>query len=363
MDGFFHSRPGYNPAFEAQTILITEPTSLIGFPTLIKALEIGYHVRAVVCNESEILLTKLRLSYLNIGDQHKLEFVVASGAMDWDALLRSITAVIHFPPGIEGECDDYDAKITKPTISGVMGVLKAAARMHTVRRVVLCLSWITLMPYSYKENPNQPRIFTRNDINKKTKGPFKIAQQASWAASGIARQEVKDFIKNKDFDFDIINLITAIPIGADIRIPGYANVRHMLQGSARTILSPLLAKDDTQIQRCPGAAVHIKDVACALVEAANHIQMRGNTEYILSAKSSESIKWNTEILACAFRHFLEAIDDGRLPVQGALKTAKLRFDTEQTVRAFRWNLTSFDKAMKEMIAQYLELSANGPEAP
>lgn len=137
----------------ADVILITGGTGHIGYRVLVSALEAGYRVRAAVRSQekAEKILSAPSIRALNPGD--KLSFVevadlTATGA--YDKAVQGVDFIIHIAAPISSsykEGADFTQHFIEPAVKGTLGILDAAQKSPSIRRIVITSSVVAIIPY------------------------------------------------------------------------------------------------------------------------------------------------------------------------------------------------------------------------
>ncbi|KAL6866876.1 NAD(P)-binding protein [Trichoderma novae-zelandiae] len=345
-----------------QKLLITGVTGFIGFKTLVVALERGYAVRAVVRNDQHI--SQLAAKSQLISESHKrgiLDFVVIHDflASDrWSAALDGITSIIHIASPLARESQDYETGIIRPAISMVNTVLEAAAKVPSVRRIVITSSCVTLIPFEWNLNPDSERLYSVSDINSTPKKPYSSAMEAYWASKAYARIATRDFVEKKKPHFDFVHLLPSVVFGPDDRIPSNGAAEELLKDSRAAVIAPALDGSTNSPFPFVGVPVHVADVARAHVDAVDSTRIPGNAEYILSSDTPEGVVWDRDTAAVARKYFPDDVESKMLPLRGTLPCIKFWLDGASTEKAFGWRFTSFEQTMRELLEQYLRLKRN-----
>ncbi|KAK1244451.1 hypothetical protein MKX07_003250 [Trichoderma sp. CBMAI-0711] len=323
----------------SQKLLITGVTGFIGFKSLLVALERGYTVRAVVRHDLHI--SELAAKSQLIAEAHKratLDFAVIPDFLacdKWPGVLEGITSIIHIASPLARESENYEQYIVKPAISMVNTVLEAAARVPSVRRVVITSSL--------------------SDINSNPKKPYGSAMEAYWASKAYARLATPAFVEAKQPQFDHVHLLPSVVFGPDDRIPPNGAAEELLKDSRAAVIAPALDGSTNSPFPFVGVPVHVADVARAHVDAVDSTRIPGNSEYILSSDTPEGIVWDRDTAAVARKYFPEEVESKELPLQGTLPCIKFRLDGASTEKVFGWKFTGFEQTMRELLQQYLRL--------
>ncbi|EHK20906.1 uncharacterized protein TRIVIDRAFT_50565, partial [Trichoderma virens Gv29-8] len=345
---------------------ITGVTGFIGFKTLLVALERGYAVRAVVRNEQNISDIAEKSSL--ISESHKrgiLDFVVIPDFLssdNWSVVLDGITSIIHIASPLAHEVgapsEDYERDIISPAISMVTIVLEAAAKILSVRRVVITSSCVTLIPFEWNLNPDSERLYSASDLNSNPHKPYGSAMEAYWASKAYSRIATREFVEKKKPHFDFVHLLPSVVFGPDERIPPNGAADELLKDSRAAVIAPALDGSTNSPFPFVGVPVHVADVARAHVDAVDTTRIPGNTEYILSSDTPDGIVWDRDTAAVARKYFPGEVQSKVLPLEGTLPCIKFRLDGDTTERAFGWKFTSFEQTMRELLTQYVKLKQN-----
>ncbi|KAJ5147633.1 NAD-dependent epimerase/dehydratase [Penicillium atrosanguineum] len=341
-----------------ERLLITGVTGYIGFQTLVLALENKHYVRAVVRSERNISDLKSKITTIGEIDS-QLEFAIVPDFLEKDAIfnvLDGISVILHLASPLAVETDNYENDIINPSVSMVTSVLDAAARVPTVRRVVLTSSCVTLIPFEWNMNPDSEKLYTVDEINTDVAGPFTGAMQAYWASKALARAATRTFIAERRPQFNFINLLPGVVIGPDNRLTNdpTANTSALLKETRAAVLAPVLTSSLNSSFPYVGIPVHVADVARAHIDAIDSNRVPGNTEYILSSDAPEGVVWNRDAAYVAQNYFAGEVKSQVLPMKGSLTTVKWSLDTKKT-EVFGWRFTGFEETLRQLLAQYLQL--------
>jgi len=124
-------------------VFITGATGFIGATTALHTLQAGYRVRLSVRQESQV--TKLKSIYAQYAD--KIEFVITSDITKDDAFagaLDGVSHIIHCASPLAGSPNPED--VIPPAVNGTLSILKEAAKVKSVKKVVITSSVAALMP-------------------------------------------------------------------------------------------------------------------------------------------------------------------------------------------------------------------------
>ena len=335
------------------SVLITGATGHVGFRTVIHALRAGYSVRATARSEAkanamlshpkiQALASSSRLSFKIIPD------IDAPGA--FNEAVRGVNYIIHIASplatGDRVRPSEYDAYFIRPAVYGTVGILEAAKKSKTVRRIVITSSIVALAPVAQLEGfESQEKPISPTDRVSFTPGPYE-SEFAAYAASKVAALATAEaWVKRKRPDFDVIHLHPSFIEGRNDSISA---AREAFRGTNAIVLGIALGKSFGSFM---GATVHNEDVARTHVQALNP-EVPGNTSYILSQPS----RWN-DVKEIVRKEFPEAVRSMALPNCGSASTVELAVDASLTEETFDFSHVGFHGQVRSVVGHYLELQA------
>ncbi|UNI23164.1 hypothetical protein JDV02_008999 [Purpureocillium takamizusanense] len=350
-------------------VLITGATGHIGFHVLVRALEAGYSVRAAVRSQAKAdslrAVPALQAALGGRSDSdpdRQLSFVVvpdlmAPGAYDEALAGGDVRYVVHIASPLAR--DDigpaqYESDLIEPAVKGTLGMLEAAKRAGGgVRRVVITSSIAALMP-SGTANRSSTDVYTADSrFEAPAVGELENALQAYGASKLSAFNETEAWLRREKPAFDVVNVHPSFVMGPEEVHPTPESL--LAGGTNRIILGIALGV------KSPGPfsnmTVHVDDVALVHVEALN-LAIPGNTSYILSSNNPPGTLNGSdyaEIPKIVAKHFPEAVASGLLPNNGSLLSVPVKVDASKTEKTFGFVHTSFEKQVKDVVGQYLDL--------
>lgn len=339
-----HSRPSL--------VVITGANGHVGFSILVEALRAGKCVRAVV--RSEAKLNQLR-SHPIIQQAARrpgaLSFAVVSDitrSTSFAEAFKDATEIIHTASPIPNTGSvpraDYNTHFVNAAVFGTQAVLKAAARVSTVRRIIITNSIVALIPIAQLEGrETRSRAVQPSDRISFQPGSYESEFHA-YAASKVAALAVAErWVKRAQPHFDVVHLHPSFVKG---RKHLYASDRELLQGGNTVMLGSCIGKrfEGGFI----GATVHNDDVARAHIRALNP-RVPGNRSYILSQES----RWE-DIPTIVAEEFPHAIDTGLLRLSEPITTIEMSVNTEDSIELLGIDFRDFRDQVTEVVAQYLE---------
>src|SRR3569833_558706 len=336
--------------------LITGVPGHVGSAVLLAALRAGHTVRAAVRSEAKAAAVLARPAIQALNPGSRLTFVLvrdinAPGAFDGAA--EGATHIIHIASPLV-TCDRVPpalqtAYFIRPAVQGSLGLLEAAHRAGTVRRVVITSSIVALVPVAEMEGtaPRRPRPVRPTDRIPLTGEPFESEFAAYAASKAAALAHAEAWVENERPAFDVVRLRPSFVLG---RNDAAATPAEALRGTNAVVLAMLLGK---RFGPYAGATVHVDDVARAHVLALlPHVP--GGQSYILS----QPARWN-DAKDLAKRHFPSAIESRLLVGTGNVEAVDLPVDATLTEQIFGFRHCSFEDQVRSVVGQFLELRAKG----
>jgi nucleoside-diphosphate-sugar epimerase len=127
------------------TIFITGGTGFIGSQVTAHSLALGYNVRLSVRKAAQI--DKLRGVFSKNAAQ--LDFVIIPDLTQegaYDQALQNVDYIFHIASPMPFTGDDFKTTYLAPAVQGTTGLLDAAEKVETVKRVVIVSSVVALIP-------------------------------------------------------------------------------------------------------------------------------------------------------------------------------------------------------------------------
>lgn len=176
--------------------------------------------------------------------------------------------------------------------------------------------------------------------------------EAYGLSKAAALAATERFIWEEKPDFDVVNILPSMIIGWNELNRKAEDVAKGSISNA-TALNILLGKKSEA--PALGVSVHINDVARMHIDALK-LSVAGNRNYICSSGGVAGTTWD-DVKDVARRHFSEAVEDGRLSLEGGQRSRPIHLDTSETEEAFGWKFASLEEQVKSLAGHYLELLA------
>ncbi|KAF7910154.1 hypothetical protein BELL_1500g00010 [Botrytis elliptica] len=261
-------------------VFITGATGFIGASTALAALKAGYRLRISVRKESQIESLK------NIFSDHtnSLEFVVipditVPGA--FSKVLDNVEYVLHLASPL-AESIDKD-KIYRPAIEGTLNIMRDAAKVASIKKVVITSSIAALTPL---EGPTDGLVLKEDtsldlsvDINRDYNegNDFLTAFKIYHASKLLANQASWEFFEKESPGFVLITIHPSLVFGHNL----VQKSAEEIQGSTNGLLFGSImngAQSDGVL-----LSVYVGDVADAHVKALNPA-LDSSSSYLVSGQ-------------------------------------------------------------------------------
>ncbi|KAI0023732.1 putative cinnamoyl-CoA reductase [Xylariomycetidae sp. FL0641] len=346
-----YTTPAGIPPTNPSTIFITGANGLIGFRTMLEALDKGHYVRIAVRSiekakevSSNPAVQKLRkddlLSFFIIPD-----FTV-EGA--FDAALEGATHIIHV--GSPVARPDYDPMkdIFEPTLKMAANLRAAAQRVDTMERMVIASSIVANLGLVPPEEAVSAT--TRPDLPEPLPERFDDVFSAYIAAKVLEKRESDEFVKDKSpLRFTISHVFLGYTFGRNELVRDADAMQ--VSNSSNNFLMKALVGGQLPFP-IHGAFVHIDDAAelLLLVALLDGEEMKS---FHPDVGIATKVDYST-IFVEAEKAFPRAVESGALR-RGTVPTLPVEYDMKgDPTNLLRRDLKTFNNAVLDVATQYLE---------
>nr|AFK33310.1 unknown [Lotus japonicus] len=125
---------------ESETVCVTGAAGFIGSWLVMRLIERGYTVRATVRDPANMKKVKHLLELPDAKTKLSLWKADLAEEGSFDEAIRGCTGVFHVATPMDFESKDPENEVIKPTINGLLDILKACEKAKTVRRLVFTSS-------------------------------------------------------------------------------------------------------------------------------------------------------------------------------------------------------------------------------
>nr|CAP08805.1 dihydroflavonol reductase [Arabidopsis thaliana]CAP08810.1 dihydroflavonol reductase [Arabidopsis thaliana]CAP08826.1 dihydroflavonol reductase [Arabidopsis thaliana] len=234
---------------QKETVCVTGASGFIGSWLVMRLLERGYFVRATVRDPGNLKKVQHLLDLPNAKTLLTLWKADLSEEGSYDDAINGCDGVFHVATPMDFESKDPENEVIKPTVNGMLGIMKACVKAKTVRRFVFTSSAGTVNVEEHQKN-----VYDENDwsdlefiMSKKMTGWMyfvskTLAEKAAW-----------DFAEEKGLDF--ISIIPTLVVGPFITTS--------MPPSLITALSPITRNEAHYSIIRQGQYVHLDDLCNA----------------------------------------------------------------------------------------------------
>lgn len=348
-------------------VLLTGGSGFIGFAVLLKALQQGYSVRAVV--RSEVKAETIRSAkpiqpYLSAVTFVIIPDFLAHGA--FDEVLNGVDYVIHVAAGLPAPDMDYkdpeqvNERLIKPNYEFMQSFLHVAKKQPSIKRMVITSSAGAMVPQLWDtSDPDRPTVLPIKPFSadapppqRPLTGPFSCVNDAYHVSKALGLQQTLDFIATEAPHFSIINVMPTFTIG---RKGLGQSLMDYLTSTNAFVLAPLLGFPLPHPYITPASACHIDDVAHVHVAALDP-KIQGNRNFGISNDLREHVRFD-DAKDIVRDRFPEAVQRGVFSLKGSAPTTPLPFDARATEEVFGVRFKSFEEAVVDMVSGFLEGAA------
>ncbi|KAI9934571.1 hypothetical protein ASPWEDRAFT_43993 [Aspergillus wentii DTO 134E9] len=328
------------------TIFITGSTGFIGSTTALTALTSGYNLRICLRKESQIpTLQSLFAKHIA-----QVEFVIVADLTDQHALrgkLDGVDYVLHMasplPHGVNKET------YFGPAVEGTMAVLREAARVESVKKVVVTSSIAALVPVMgvpeggvIKEDNDWDFTVDPNADFTVPDNPTATGGRLYHASKLLANNETWKFWATSKPNYALVTLHPAYVFGPNL----IQTTAEGINGSTNGLLFGAIMKG---VPSNGITGVHVQDIADAHVKALD-AKIPDGSKYLLTG---EQASWKD----------VARIVKSKYPDAGAMITEDLQgeswaTDTSRAERELGMRWRSWEEMIGDVMDQQLGFRVN-----
>lgn len=358
-----------SPTFSSMSrglVLVTGGSGFIGYAVLLRALQQGYVVRAVVRSEETadtIRAAKTMKPYLPGISFCIVPSFHTKGA--FDEALKGVDYVVHVAAGLPAPEIDYKdtvqvyERLMRPNLEVLKSFLYAAKAHPKIKRVVLCSSAGAMVPQVWDTtDPERPTVLPIETFSADTPppqrpatGPFSCVNDAYHVSKALSLQQTFDFIEAENPHFSVINVMPTFTLG---RKELAKTEMDYLTSTNGFVLAPLLGASIPYPYITPASVCHVDDVAHVHV-AALEPKIKGNQNFGISNNYMEHVKFEDAKEVVKMR-FPEAVEKGIFSLSGSAPTSRLPFDATRTEQIFGIKFKKFEDCVEDLVAGFLEVA-------
>ncbi|KAJ9166064.1 hypothetical protein P3X46_020863 [Hevea brasiliensis] len=252
---------------ESKTVCVTGASGFIGSWLVMRLLERGYTVRATVRDPGNAKKVQHLVELPKAKTHLTLWKADLSVEGSFDEAIQGCTGVFHVATPMDFESTDPENEVIRPTINGVLDILKSCVKAETVRRVVFTSSAGTV---DVQETPKAMYDETCwSDLD------FILAKKMTgwmyFVSKTLAEKEAWKFAKENKIDF--ISIIPPLVVGPFLMAS--------MPPSLITALSPITGTESHYHIIKQGQFIHLDDLCLAHIYLFENPKAQGR--YICSS--------------------------------------------------------------------------------
>ncbi|KAL5558008.1 hypothetical protein UlMin_034219 [Ulmus minor] len=231
---------------QSETVCVTGAAGFIGSWLIMRLLERGYTVRATVRDPANMKKVKHLLDLPNA--ETRLTLWKADLAVDgsFDEAIKGCSGVFHVATPMDFESKDPENEVIKPTIAGLLSIMKACVSAKTVRKLVFTSSAGTVNVEEHQKPVYDETCWSDVQFCR-TK---KMTGWMYFVSKTLAEQAAWEFAKENKLDF--VSVIPPLVVGPFL-MPS-------MPPSLITALSPITGNEAHYGIIKQGQFVHLDDL-------------------------------------------------------------------------------------------------------
>ena len=336
---------------ERPQVFITGASGHIGFAILTLLIQKGYQVRV----SSRKLATAQKLKELPLVNPYvdqisfiEIPDVLADNA--YDEAIKDVEYIMHIASPLPDDTHtgtDFNVEkyYVEPAVQGNIGLLKAAQKSSTVKRVVITSTVAVL------EAKDGHKEIGPDDLAPVP--TVKDIPQHPWAAYGaskrLANAAADEYVKGNKLHFDVVHILPSYVQGRNEPV---TSSRELVDrpSSNQTMIRFLLGHKESEPR--PTDFVLVDDVAAVHVAAMEAMDIKTCERFI--AASPTPVTW-AEVEKVVKTLFPKEVENGILPLGGETPDRPMGFDSSKTTERLGIEFHGIEEMVKSLVGQYVEL--------
>ncbi|XP_028800931.1 dihydroflavonol 4-reductase-like isoform X3 [Neltuma alba] len=181
----------------SKTVCVTGAAGFIGSWLVMRLLQRGYTVRATVRDPGNMRKVKHLLELPNADTRLSLWKADLTHEGSFDDAISGCIGVFHVATPLDLNSKDPENEMIKPTINGLLNIMKACLKARTVRRLIFTSSAATLTGTEHHKPMIDETCWTDVEFCRTAK----IAGWGYFVSKTLAEQEGWKFAKEHNMDF------------------------------------------------------------------------------------------------------------------------------------------------------------------
>ncbi|KQK08883.1 dihydroflavonol 4-reductase isoform X2 [Brachypodium distachyon] len=252
---------------KAGPVVVTGASGFVGSWLVMKLLQAGYTVRATVRNPSDVGKTKPLRELPGAKERLSIWRADLSEEGSFDEAISGCTGVFHVATPMDFDSKDPENEVIKPTVEGMLSIMRACKEAGTVKRVVFTSSAGTVNVEERQRPAYDHDNWTDLDFCRRVK----MTGWMYFVSKSLAEKAAMEYAREKELH--LISVIPTLVVGPFISAgmpPSMVTALALITGNEAhySILK--------QVQ-----LVHLDDLCDAMVYLFEHPDARGR--YICSS--------------------------------------------------------------------------------
>jgi nucleoside-diphosphate-sugar epimerase len=287
-----------------------------------------------------------------------LEFAIVPDILEdgaYDEAMQGVSYVLHVASPISFPTDNLERDLIEPAVKGTTGILKSAAKVSTVKRIVITSSEVAIIPWADFIMHESDTVWRDTNKIPEPHGPYANHFEAYAASKVKALHASEAFVAAARPSYDIINIMPSYLIGKNELVTDLKDITKGTNGPALRVLLGNKAPNAN-----PSTTVYVNDVAEIQVRALSP-KIAGNQNFLASSGGIKGTTWN-DVIDITKKNFPEAVKKNIFPLDGSQPTKSTKVDSSRTEKVFGIKLASYETQVKSVVEHYLELfEKQGPK--
>ncbi|KAG5051930.1 hypothetical protein JHK87_004128 [Glycine soja] len=252
---------------KSETVCVTGASGYIGSWLVMRLIERGYTVRATVLDPADMREVKHLLDLPGAESKLSLWKAELTEEGSFDEAIKGCTGVFHLATPVDFKSKDPENEMIKPTIQGVLNIMKACLKAKSVRRLVFTSSAGTTNITEHQKPIIDETCWTDVEFCRR----LNMTGWMYFVSKTLAEKEAWKFAKEHGMDF--IAILPALVIGPFL-LP-------TIPSSVISALSPINGIEAHYSIIKQAQFVHIEDICLAHIFLFEQPKAEGR--YICSA--------------------------------------------------------------------------------
>lgn len=269
--------PSIHDFHRERTVCVTGAAGFIGSWLVMRLLERGYTVRATVRDTEDPVKTKHLLDLPGANERLILYKADMDDEGSFDAAIDGCEGVFHLATRTVFESRDPENEVIRPTVNGLLNVMRAFAKAKSVKRVVFTSS-VGAMKFT-DDYGNPGKIYDETCwTNVELCTRLKITGWIYFASKTLAERAAWEFAEKNNID--LISIIPPLVVGPFIS--------QTMPPSMKTALALLTRNEPHYVILRQVHLVHLDDLCMSHIFLYEHPEAKGR--YISSSDETTIVQ-------------------------------------------------------------------------